>query len=881
MASLIAILDLKGKPLIQRSYRDDVPPSYIEKFLPIILELEEDNQQVTPCFTREGVNYMHIRHSNLYLLALSKRNSNAAESILFLHRLTQVLVEYFKELEEESIRDNFVIIYELLDEMMDFGFPQTTESKILQEYITQESYKLEVQVRPPIAVTNAVSWRSEGIRYRKNEVFLDVIESVNLLVNANGNVVRSEILGAIKMKCYLSGMPELRLGLNDKVMFESTGRTSRGKAIEMEDVKFHQCVRLSRFENDRTISFIPPDGEFELMSYRLSTPVKPLVWVEAAVEHHKGSRVEYMVKVKAQFKRRSTANNVEIYVPVPDDADTPKFRASTGSVQYAPDKSAFVWKIKQLGGGREFLMRAHFGLPSVRGDQESLDKRAPITVKFEIPYFTVSGIQVRYLKIVEKSGYQALPWVRYITQNGDDYSFDCTRDHKDRPHDLDDPGTRCGAWSTGMASLIAILDLKGKSLIQRSYRDDVSPTYIERFLSYILEMEDEGTQEVPCFSREGVNYLHIRHSNLYSALSLYLCLRAGFPNFGLPELEEESIRDNFVIIYELLDEMMDFGYPQITDGKMLQEYITQESYKLESMALARPVTDVTNAVSWRSQGIKYRKNEVFLDVIESVNLLVNASGVVVRSEILGAIKMKCYLSGMPELRLGLNDKVMFDTTGQTARGRAIEMEDAKFHQCVRLSRFEIDRTISFIPPDGEFELMSYRISTPVKPLVWAEATVEQRGSRLEYLVTVKAQFKRKSSASEVEIAVPVPEDVDSPKFRAASGRATYVPARAAFVWKLKGLAGGSEYLLRAHFGLPSVRGEAEADPANAPHKRTPITVEFEIPYFTVSGIQVRYLKVVEKSGYQAMPWVRYITQNGDDYSLRTAVDNGGAPLAAL
>jgi AP-1 complex subunit mu len=45
-----------------------------------------------------------------------------------------VFTEYFKELEEESIRDNFVIIYELLDEMMDFGYPQTTESKILQEY---------------------------------------------------------------------------------------------------------------------------------------------------------------------------------------------------------------------------------------------------------------------------------------------------------------------------------------------------------------------------------------------------------------------------------------------------------------------------------------------------------------------------------------------------------------------------------------------------------------------------------------------------------------------------------------------------------------------------------------------------------------------------
>ncbi|TYJ58067.1 hypothetical protein B9479_001162 [Cryptococcus floricola] len=431
MASLVAILDVKGKSLIQRSYKDDVPPSYIERFLPLILDMEEENVPVVPCFSDEGVNYMHIRHNNLYLLALSKRNSNAAEVIFFLHRLCSVLTEYFKELEEESIRDNFVIIYELLDEMMDFGYPQTTESKILQEYITQESHKLEVQVRPPMAVTNAVSWRSEGIRYRKNEVFLDVVESVNLLVNASGSVIRSEILGAVKMKCYLSGMPELRLGLNDKAMFETTGRSARGKSIEMEDVKFHQCVRLSRFENDRTISFIPPDGEFELMSYRLSTPVKPLVFVEASVESHKGSRVEYIVKVKGQFKRRSTANNVEIYVPVPDDADSPKFRASVGSVVYAPEKSAFVWKIKQLGGGRDYLMRAHFGLPSVRN--EEIDKRAPISVKFEIPYFTVSGIQVRYLKIVEKSGYKALPWVRYITQNGDDYVLRTITDAKPAP----------------------------------------------------------------------------------------------------------------------------------------------------------------------------------------------------------------------------------------------------------------------------------------------------------------------------------------------------------------------------------------------------------------------------------------------------------------
>ncbi|TAQ89472.1 hypothetical protein B7494_g2237 [Chlorociboria aeruginascens] len=436
MASAVFFLDLKGKTLLARNYRGDIPMSAVEKFPILLSEAEEESSAVPPCFSDEGINYLYIRHNNLYLLALTKRNTNAAEILLFLHKIVEVFTEYFKELEEESIRDNFVIIYELLDEMMDFGYPQTTESKILQEYITQESHKLEIQARPPIAVTNAVSWRSEGIRYRKNEVFLDVVESLNLLVSSNGNVLRSEILGAIKMKCYLSGMPELRLGLNDKVMFETTGRATRGKAIEMEDVKFHQCVRLSRFENDRTISFIPPDGEFELMSYRLNTQVKPLIWVECIVESHSGSRIEYMLKAKAQFKRRSTANNVEISVPVPEDADSPRFRTNIGSVHYAPEKSAIVWKIKQFGGGKEFLMRAELGLPSVKGDDEvgggmtggfggsnggiSKGAKRPISVKFEIPYFTTSGIQVRYLKIIEpKLQYPSLPWVRYITQSGD------------------------------------------------------------------------------------------------------------------------------------------------------------------------------------------------------------------------------------------------------------------------------------------------------------------------------------------------------------------------------------------------------------------------------------------------------------------------------
>ena len=429
--------------------------------------MEREESERLPVFTEDGITFIFIKCANLYFLATTKRNSNVLLMFTFLYKLVEVFEDYFGEIEEEAIRDNFVIIYELLDETMDFGYPQTCEARILREVITQESNRLESVPKPPLALTNTVSWRPEGIVHRKNEVFLDVVERLNLLLSSTGQVLHSEIVGAVQMRTFLSGMPELKLGLNDKVMFDMTGRNanSRVRAVELDDIRFHQCVRLARFQNDRTISFIPPDGDFDLMTYRLNSSVKPLILVETVINTESRSRLELMVKIKSQFKSRSIANNVEIIIPVPEDVDTPQFKAGIGTVVYYPDSNTIHWSIKQFAGGKEYLMRAQFGLPSISSyeeeesgmqrhrststsgkEEESYDdlhynayndfyggsssssssssralswKQKPVRVRFEIPYFTVSGIQVRYLKIIERSGYQALPWVRYITMDGE------------------------------------------------------------------------------------------------------------------------------------------------------------------------------------------------------------------------------------------------------------------------------------------------------------------------------------------------------------------------------------------------------------------------------------------------------------------------------
>ena len=78
---------------------------------------------------------------------------------------------------------------------------------------------------------------------------MDVIESVNLLVSANANVLRSEIVGSVKMRVFLSGMPELRLGLNDKILFENTGSRSNLKLSDFDKLENIQYLSKLEFTN--------------------------------------------------------------------------------------------------------------------------------------------------------------------------------------------------------------------------------------------------------------------------------------------------------------------------------------------------------------------------------------------------------------------------------------------------------------------------------------------------------------------------------------------------------------------------------------------------------------------------------------------------------
>ncbi|EFN55621.1 hypothetical protein CHLNCDRAFT_35389 [Chlorella variabilis] len=407
----------RGDVLIQRIYRDDIERNLASAFRShVINSRETDAASLAPVRQFGDASYVYLRAGNVYLLAITKRNSNALMIMQFLSRLVDLVRAYCQgEFSEDVVKGNFVLIYELLDEVLDHGYPQPRLLLlllvvVLQGWVTPATKKKREAeaANATLQVTGAVGWRKEGLRYKKNEVFLDVIENVDMLMSAQAGrplVLRCEVQGRLVMKAFLSGMPDIKLGLNDK----------------LEDVTFHPCVNLGRFNAEKVVSFVPPDGEFELMKYRCTEGITLPFKAVALIQEHGRTRLDVTVKVKSTFPVKLFATNMVVLVPVPDQTARASFNITAGKAKYDPKRHALVWKLKKFPGETEHTLAASVELIATTRDKKPWS-RPPLSMSFQVPMHSASGVRVQYLKVWEKSSYKVDKWVRRLLRaNPGDY----------------------------------------------------------------------------------------------------------------------------------------------------------------------------------------------------------------------------------------------------------------------------------------------------------------------------------------------------------------------------------------------------------------------------------------------------------------------------
>eukprot|EP00747_Dinoflagellata_sp_TGD_P071407 gnl/TRDRNA2_/TRDRNA2_157018_c0_seq1.p1 gnl/TRDRNA2_/TRDRNA2_157018_c0~~gnl/TRDRNA2_/TRDRNA2_157018_c0_seq1.p1 ORF type:complete len:442 (+),score=90.81 gnl/TRDRNA2_/TRDRNA2_157018_c0_seq1:80-1405(+) len=434
MISQFYILSLRGDTIITRDFRGDVVKGTAEIFFRKVKFWHGD---APPIFNMDGVSYIFIKKNGLYFVATTGQNVSPAAVVELLSKMAKVFKDFCGVLNEESIRKNFVLIYELLDEMVDFGHPQTTNTEHLKSCIHNEAVVVEApkpglnlpQWNPRTVPSNAVHrpvgpTQNESQRNKKNEIFVDILERITVLMNANGFVVNSAIDGSIQMKSYLLGNPELKLALNEDIVIKGQHNSHGGYgAVTLDDCNFHECVNLDDFSELRSLSFYPPDGEFAVMNYRITGDFRVPFRVFPFVEQQSPHKLEITIKVRADIPEQNYGGNVQISCMLPKStasASTELGASTTGqAAEYLAQEHRLVWTIKKFQGGSEATIKCRVALNTPAGSSQNVKKEVgPVSLNFEIPMYNVSNLQVRYLRIsARQKSSNPCRWVRYVTQS--------------------------------------------------------------------------------------------------------------------------------------------------------------------------------------------------------------------------------------------------------------------------------------------------------------------------------------------------------------------------------------------------------------------------------------------------------------------------------
>eukprot|EP00553_Chaetoceros_curvisetus_P006592 CAMPEP_0204616272 /NCGR_PEP_ID=MMETSP0717-20131115/3554_1 /ASSEMBLY_ACC=CAM_ASM_000666 /TAXON_ID=230516 /ORGANISM="Chaetoceros curvisetus" /LENGTH=470 /DNA_ID=CAMNT_0051629449 /DNA_START=69 /DNA_END=1481 /DNA_ORIENTATION=- len=393
----------------------------------------------------DGQSYLHVNRNGLIFGCATGKNVSPCTVIELLSRIAKVFKDYCGTLSEEAIRKNFILLYELLDEMVDYGYPQVTRTENLKAFVYNEPIVVTSvpntgkMINPKTASANAVhkpvigSVNAKGKSVnsnQKNEIFVDILERLNVIFNNNGYIVNSTIDGCIQMKSYLAGNPELRLALNEDLVIGKANAPSGPSygAVVLDDVSFHDCVNLTEFENARTLSFFPPDGEFVVLNYRVTGEYRTPFRIFPAVEETGPRSFEITVMVRADMESSHFGANVAVELPLPrcTASATCSLMSSSNvgspSAEFILADKKILWTMKKFPGGSEQTLKVKVTLEKACTSQIRREI-GPVNMNFEIPMFNVSNLNVRYLRIAENMpGYSPYRWVRYVTQS---YSYVC------------------------------------------------------------------------------------------------------------------------------------------------------------------------------------------------------------------------------------------------------------------------------------------------------------------------------------------------------------------------------------------------------------------------------------------------------------------------
>jgi len=439
-------LDTRSDDVLAWHFRGTTPRHVCEPFMEKLRNTDKPEEiPGVVCANRRHV-LIHILREKMVLLAVVTQEEPILAVLELLDRVHQVLTRYLGEVNEDTLRQNFSTVYLLLDEMIDSGLPFTTELNSLESIIAPPSAISKVvqvvsgsstQVLSDVppeakgqtgafgAITSALGagthtqiggassevwWRRQNVVYASNEVYIDIVESIDCICDGGGHMVSGGVGGDILVNSKLSGLPEVLL-------------TMRNPAV-LQNISFHPCVRLHRYERDRALSFIPPDGEFTLASYWIpdTTLNLPFHFTVSLTWHAEHGKLQIAASPKLAVTmqhKQMLIDKFYVNVRLPSRITSASLACQGGQIKFDEETKVVVWHIGKLAGQENkaegtlnYATDPKDGTPDIPSEE-----KATAQLAFVVKGWAISGVRLDACDVTGTS-YSPYKASRYTTTSG-------------------------------------------------------------------------------------------------------------------------------------------------------------------------------------------------------------------------------------------------------------------------------------------------------------------------------------------------------------------------------------------------------------------------------------------------------------------------------
>lgn len=418
-----------------------------------------------------------ITTANVVIYTLNISNINPLLPYNFIVRLIEVIHDYFGyPLAIPKIESNNETLTLLINQMLDDGIPTVTDFNKLRDIIPFKSFLSKILSKTNEITTNAmkspssvvsqdqsslIPWRKSNVRHTNNEMYVDLIETVDIILksstknlklsnqvkqfdsafystnstnlyNKNLIPISGTISGQVNFTCRLTGVPLLQLVLNKQGLRDINPR-------------FHKSVKIDKWDSQGTLSLIPPDGTFQLMTYTIDlnqfdnkNQLSMLGCVNVEYNYGLGAnKNDFEIKLNVPIKKgvnKIENLSVEVFTNYPVNTIKSN-RLTHGDFSYKGDGKA-EWNLRTISTG---VTPIFYGTILTKDSEEESDneegsnketstnskviKPTYIRLSYNNKGSLASGIKVESLKILSAKGMSdtVKPYkgVKYITQTGD------------------------------------------------------------------------------------------------------------------------------------------------------------------------------------------------------------------------------------------------------------------------------------------------------------------------------------------------------------------------------------------------------------------------------------------------------------------------------